>query len=1044
LQIAVISIPQLGAHSSICVQRVVGADRKIEWLMASEKKKFKKPAEGSSSTLWIVLGTGAALLLCVCGGVGMGVGLMLPAWRKAAEVAQKDLGAKMPDGPGDADARDLVRLPEVRVELPAHLHLKEKPHLVLDPQGHSATVARVMLTPDKRQVVTASMDRSVRVWDVETGEVVRVFRMPAGPGDEGALYAAALSPDGTRLAVSGVPIGRGKLGVFIYLIDMQTGQVQNVLTGHRNFLSDLAFSADGKTLISSCHDLTVRLWDLTAAGAFKELPHPDRVRQAFLSPSGERVVSVTYDQRVFLWNAASGQMICELKEPRAPYISVAWSPSSSTIVTGSVDGALQVWSADGAFQKQVKIVQGRKLQPATIQFANENEVVYGGVEFKGETGIVNLQTGQRRDVPLHSNTVVHASLSADRTLAVSTGGDDHDTFVWRVADGSVVQHLKGTGKVVWGVGWSRDGKTIAWGNTNRGQPHLAQPPLERTFRLEDLDWGPAPNADFVRLPASVDGYSLESIDFFQMAIKKDGNPLHVWKSPLPDDRIYCFTPIPGGRAVVGTGFALFLVDLKTNQVVHSFDGHSGSVFGVSPSPDGRYFLTGASDQTVKLWRPEQQEPLLTLFATGDDWIVWSREGYYAASAYGERLMGWQVNIGTDRLAMYYPAAYFRASLYRPEAIKKLPQTGDMQKALALTDSRGGVRSVGQVLPPAVEITSPGGAAKINKRRLEVKAVAKSVGEHPVTALRLLVDGRPYHGEKGVRRFDTPKLGEVDGVWTVDLSPGKHVLAVLAESSASKSVSSVREVTVDGVGKEELPNLYMVSIGISEYPGKMALKYAAKDAIVLEKTVRAKTAGVFNNVETKLITDKKATRTEIEASLKWLESKMTAGDVGILFFGGHGARDPRGKFYLVPVDFNERNLEKTCVSGDLVKQTLASMPGKLIAMLDACHSGTLSEAQRGRADDLVRDLVSEEYGVVCMCSSLGREFSLESTVVEHGYFTLGMIEGLSGKADYNKDGFVYIHEVDYYASRRVRELSDGAQNPVTGRPPSIRSFPLSRP
>jgi hypothetical protein len=121
------------------------------------------------------------------------------------------------------------------------------------------------------------------------------------------------------------------------------------------------------------------------------------------------------------------------------------------------------------------------------------------------------------------------------------------------------------------------------------------------------------------------------------------------------------------------------------------------------------------------------------------------------------------------------------------------------------------------------------------------------------------------------------------------------------------------------------------------------------------------------------------------------------------------------------------------------------------MLDACHSGSAAlGAMPGRkrpprqaTDDLVRDLVTDDYGVVVMCSSMGHEYSIESTDTKHGFFTLGLVEGLSGKAGFNKDRLIHIHEVDAYAFRRVRELSDGQQNPVTGRPPTIRSFPLAR-
>jgi len=61
----------------------------------------------------------------------------------------------------------------------------------------------------------------------------------------------------------------------------------------------------------------------------------------------------------------------------------------------------------------------------------------------------------------------------------------------------------------------------------------------------------------------------------------------------------------------------------------------------------------------------------------------------------------------------------------------------------------------------------------------------------------------------------------------------------------------------------------------------------------------------------------------------------------------------------------------------------------------------------------------------------------------GFFTLGLAEGLSGKADFSGDGVVFIHELDACAALRVVQLSSGQQNPTTGRPPNIRPFPLSK-
>jgi uncharacterized caspase-like protein len=71
-------------------------------------------------------------------------------------------------------------------------------------------------------------------------------------------------------------------------------------------------------------------------------------------------------------------------------------------------------------------------------------------------------------------------------------------------------------------------------------------------------------------------------------------------------------------------------------------------------------------------------------------------------------------------------------------------------------------------------------------------------------------------------------------------------------------------------------------------------------------------------------------------------------------------------------------------------------------------------------------------------------AIESPSVEHGYFTLAIVEGLSGKADYNHDGVVQFDELDLYVTDRVKVLAQGKQHPVTAKPTSIRSFPMSKP
>ena len=441
----------------------------------------------------------------------------------------------------------------------------------------------------------------------------------------------------------------------------------------------------------------------------------------------------------------------------------------------------------------------------------------------------------------------------------------------------------------------------------------------------------------------------------------------------------------------------------------------------------------------------------------NEWVVWTPQGYHKASPNGQRLIGWHVNKGEDQAAEFFTAAQFGKSLYRPDILAHVLETGSVAAAVKRADQERGkqtlVKKVEDALPPTVRLTSPAsGSPPLDRSTLTVTATAGSRGVHPVTLLKLLIDGRPYDGLKGERKFDSPKLGEVQGTWTVELSVGKHRLQVLADSAVSQGKSDDVTVSYIGGGAEPvlLPKLYVVAIGISEYPGTLKLNYAAKDAEVFVRTIGAGGKPLFRQIETKLLTDKQATRAEVLKSLTWLRQQMTQNDFGIFFFAGHGEKDSDGALYFLPVDADTTDLLSSAVPSEQIKRSMTSIPGKLMLMLDACHSGGLDAPANGKrraagslTDDLVRDLINDENGLIVMCSSTGREFSLENNEHRHGNFTLAVNEGLSGKADFNKDGSVYITELDLYVTDRVKELSKGQQHPVTGKPVGLRPFPLSK-
>jgi uncharacterized caspase-like protein len=199
-------------------------------------------------------------------------------------------------------------------------------------------------------------------------------------------------------------------------------------------------------------------------------------------------------------------------------------------------------------------------------------------------------------------------------------------------------------------------------------------------------------------------------------------------------------------------------------------------------------------------------------------------------------------------------------------------------------------------------------------------------------------------------------------------------------------------------------------------------------------------------------DRDATRLKILKALKDLRTRSTQSDTVIIYFAGHGELDDRNRFYFLPTDVDREELAGTGLSQTEFRDAVQAISGRVILMLDACHSGKLIESGphgRGTPGDgpmeaIYRDMKSNEVGLVVMCASKGLEKSLESIDRKGGLFTIAVVDGLLGAAPRNDAGVVYLKSLDAYVTERVKELSKGEQHPLTSVATTITNIPLSKP
>ncbi len=608
----------------------------------------------------------------------------------------------------------------------------DAPQLMLDTGGHMSKVTAVAVTSDGKQIVSASQDKTIRVWDIETGMTVRIIRGEAASGNWGTIFAMALSPDGRWLAVGGQFHNTDRTtGSVIRLYDFASGKLESLLKGHSDVVIALAFSPDGKHLISGSEDKTAILWDLEARKQILQLTgHAAAVSAVALLKDGTRIVTGSKDETLRLWNAADGKLVAEMTQHReaaqhevqvsdksgawhAGVEAVAISPSDRIIASGSTDGRILLWDAQsGTFIRQLAFPGGMRgfSSIRSLSFNPDGRWLlstsdYEGCQIYEVASGHELYDGKLSDKPLtafdgvrHTRCNGGAAYSPDGRLAAASYNS-----VVHIIDpqtSKVIKTLQGSGAAVFGVGFAEDGKAIAWGNSlEQGTDNKSK--LTRRLRLplggaplgdiEAISAGPQPET-YIRSNARHGPWSVAFKNADQMLINprfleisKDGkvetqidlgdrSRVAGSKGPLT------FTP-DGQNILLGLAPEIEAYD-ASGRVLGAFIGHDGMVRDLAPSPDGRFLLSGSGDQTVRLWNLKTRELIVTFVATQDgEWVMWTPQGFYASSPGADGMVGWQINHGSEREADYITAAQLRRHLNRPDIVTRAIELSSAEAAV---------------------------------------------------------------------------------------------------------------------------------------------------------------------------------------------------------------------------------------------------------------------------------------------------------------------------------------------------------------------------
>jgi len=246
---------------------------------------------------------------------------------------------------------------------------------------------------------------------------------------------------------------------------------------------------------------------------------------------------------------------------------------------------------------------------------------------------------------------------------------------------------------------------------------------------------------------------------------------------------------------------------------------------------------------------------------------------------------------------------------------------------------------------------------------------------------------------------------------------------------------------EGAARAVKPVLWGLAIGVSRYDGTtMDLKYADDDAKSLAKFLEEQEGMMFSEVHFETLVNEDVTRDSIIQSISRHLGKAAPDDVVFIFIAGHGMKHRQsGSYYFVPydADFNSI-LSKGLRMSDFEEAVniLSRNVNKVIIAMDTCHSGAMRLGARaqGSGEDLAEALRAASGLFVLAASKGGEEslenekFKLEKKDAGHGAFTYALLEGMSGKANYDGDHYISLNELFQYVAKQVPRITDGRQHP----------------